>query len=178
MRTAVANDLRESAKIFKTMVWPSISHWFNGGELIPVEAVTNKEMREKLDTLAGIDAWHIKKDSGMRGIASRVQWIDKPYNTFTIRKERESGAETEYEKRKRAINGDKGWLYPEITIQAYVKKDKSKLLSVGAIKTKKLISSIDKVSTEVRTAYDRETGDWAKFYVVPWSELKGVKIKW
>lgn len=177
MRTAVADDLRESARIFKTMVWPSISHWFSGGELVPVEAVTNEEMSEKLDTLAGIDAWHVKQDSGMRGIASRVQWTDNPYNTFTVRKERESGIETEYEKRKRAINGDRGWLYPEITVQAYVSKDKSELLSAGAIKTKKLIGFIDEKDVEMKTAYDRQTGDWAKFYVVPWSGLKDVKIK-
>jgi hypothetical protein len=48
---------------------------------------------------------------------SRIQ-TGVNYKTFTIRNKRKSGARTEYEKRKIAI--EKGYLYPYLTVQAYV----------------------------------------------------------
>jgi len=84
MRQAVQEDLNESSKIFKRTVWPEIQSWFDNGQLIPVESVTASKMADKLDVYAGIDAWHFKKEKGIRGIASRVQWLGKAFNTFTV----------------------------------------------------------------------------------------------
>jgi hypothetical protein len=50
-----------------------------------------------------------------------VQW-GNARNTFTIRYKRASGAKTEYQKRSEAILNNKGYLYPYLTIQAYLDK--------------------------------------------------------
>jgi hypothetical protein len=116
-------DLDWSANAFSSLIWPVLSEII-GGELIHVEQITEISFAKDFDQLSGIDAWHIIKDKAIRGIASRVQECPlqfKPYNTFTIRKERNNSKyPTDYEKRKKAINSNKGWLYPHLTIQAYI----------------------------------------------------------
>jgi hypothetical protein len=78
----------------------------------------------------------------MRGIALRIQTIKspyKPYNTFTVRNKRQSGAKTEYEKRKYAI--ESGYLYPYLTVQAYV-NEQGKLISFAVSKTVDIMDMI------------------------------------
>src|SRR5690606_6164676 len=88
VRAEVARDLSRSAAAFRDIVWPEIKQWCRGGEIIPVESVTESGFASALDQLAGIDAWQAVEDIGMRGIASRVQWVAKPYRSFTIRETR------------------------------------------------------------------------------------------
>jgi len=147
MRGDVARDLGDSASEFLRAVWPKIKPWMGGGELYPVEAVTHDGFDKHLDTLSGIDAWQIKHNHGIRGIASRVQWIDpnnpkhKRFDTFSIRTKRPNGAETELAKRMRVIRDpDGGWLLPEFTVQAYMSEPKREgdLLSVAVVRTRAL----------------------------------------
>jgi hypothetical protein len=137
------------------------------GELKVVEGITVKQMAKLLDTLAGIDVWYINKLNGMRGIASRIQ-TGVNYKTFTVRNKRESGARTEYEKRKIAI--EKGYLYPYLTVQAYVTND-DKLMSFAIAKTEDIIDAIDK-----GLCYKDHTGadqiGQAEFFVVKWHDMK------
>jgi len=164
-------DLSKSSADFKELVWPEIKDtWFDGAKIIPVEAVTNDKMKDRLDQYAGIDMWELNENSGMRGIASRVQWTDRPWNSFTIRKERATGTMTEYEKRRKAIFGDRGYLYPEITIQAYINESRTKLLSVGGIKTKFLFQYVE--NNDVPTRKVDHDGK-AIFYYVHWDKLEG-----
>ncbi len=138
MRNEVAKDLSRSAKAFLEIVWPVIRDSVGGGELVPVESVTAEGFTKELDQLAGIDAWQIIRADGiMRGIASRVQWVkSNPYNSFTIRKSRTSGAITEYEKRLLAMKKRRlGALFPGVTVQAYLEEQTDKLLSVAHINT-------------------------------------------
>ena len=99
-----------------------------GGNLLPVETMLTPEARH-LDLLGGIDCWQVVPALGtMRGLAVRVQersptWSGPwPFATFTIREARVSGTETEYPKRLRAVQQThgEGWLYPALTVQAYV----------------------------------------------------------
>ena len=147
MRGDVARDLSDSAFEFQRAVWPQIKKWMGGGELHPVEEVAHQGFNKQLDALAGIDAWHIKHNYGIRGIASRVQWMDttnprhKRFDTFSIRTKRPSGAETEFAKRMRIISDpDGGFLLPEFTVQAYMSEPKraGELLSVSAVRTRSL----------------------------------------
>jgi len=114
-----------------------------GGSLIPVEANEEKNSRDELDYIAGIDAWHVAKcDKQMRGLASRVQRSSEPFNNFTIRYKLASGKPTEYEKRLEAINSQRdngtNWLYPDITVQAYINGQTNQLMSWAVMSTKQL----------------------------------------
>ena len=124
MNACVANDINWSSKAFITLVWPTISACCGGGEIVPVEGTD----RKMFDIHAGIDAWqYVSSDGAIRGIASRVQYDTGkngyPYNTFTIRWSRPN-CETEYKKRHEAIFGKRGYVWPFLTVQAYLNKVK------------------------------------------------------
>jgi len=162
------NDLKWSALAFSELVWPELQKII-GGDLIHVESITEISFAKDLDQLSGIDAWHIVKGKAIRGIASRVQecklnW--KTYDTFTVRKSRKNSKNaTEYEKRKDAIYSNKGWLYPHLTIQAYVSsKINGCLRSFAVAETKKIIDFIDSGQSKIRTCAN------AAFYVIPWDD--------
>lgn len=179
------SDLNASSVDFLRVVWPAIMVMVGGGEIIPVESVADKGMATMLDQRSGIDAWHLSQNGQVRGIASRVQWTDKPWNTFTVRYSRDSGAKTEYAKRKMDIESDAGWLYPHMTVQAYIAGSKvsgGDLLSVAVIKTKSLINACDQVVAGNVPGIDggiRHTSN-ATFIWMNWNWLKnmgyGVKI--
>lgn len=180
MRIDVARDLTDSAFDFLRVVWPAIRDACGGGELIPVEAVSAGEFAKTLDVLAGIDAWQISDDgAAIRGIASRVQW-DQPWNTFTVRFQRTSGAKTEYEKRCWTLaHTDEGWLYPALMSQGYVRQKRTgNLLSAAVART---MDVFDFIHAEPRVDWKtamRDGRGWcigktsnATFIVVPWANL-------
>src|SRR5574338_1021379 len=92
-------SLSRSMQQFTDVIQGSLGNVLKG-EFRIVEGNTVDEVAKLLDTLAGIDVWHINKLKGIRGLASRIQTTDRNWHTFTIRRTRESGAATEYEKRK------------------------------------------------------------------------------
>jgi len=132
-----------------------------------------------LDQYSSIDAWYIKKDEGVRGLASRVQY-DYTCNTFTIRRSRESGARTEFDKLTYAIENQ--WLHPYWFCHAYIYpvKPQKKVYSVALCKTLDLIKHIQK-GQEGHDYYIRSVDKYgaADFYVVPWVKLeeKGYFLK-
>ena len=166
------------------LVWPRIAPWMRGGELIPVESTTAASLQATFDTLAGIDAWHIcHEQRAMRGIASRVQTIAdgyEPYNTFTIRYRRSSGAETEFAKRLAAIRDrDGGWLYPHLTCQAYIDQRKERLLSCAVVRTKDLYMYADDWLDHggEQACIRTNRADANEFIVVKWTSLKGDGVR-
>jgi hypothetical protein len=164
-------NLTKSARDFIKLVWPTIRQYFNNCKIRHMETVTTVTFCRELDQEAGIDAWTLDTERGMRGIASRVQW-NINYRTFTIRKERESGAKTEFEKRLYAIRND--WLYPFYTVQAYISiaENKRELLSVAWCKTKDLIEYIEEGALGedyyIKTVDNNGKAD---FFVVPWKKF-------
>lgn len=175
-----AQDASDSHKTFVEVVWPEVASALRGGEFLPVEGVTDDELRRHLDQLAGIDAWQLVAGEGMRGIASRVQ--PGHWDTFTIRYERDTGNKTEWEKRCYALdNPASGWLLPALTIQAYV--NDGVLNSVAVVRTADLFA----YAREHLAAKDRQVwikgnrpdvvGDSNTFVVVPWSNLRRSKIR-
>ena len=162
-------DLKWSARAFSELVWPELNRII-GGDLIHVESITEISFARDLDQLSGIDAWHIVKGKAIRGIASRVQeclpkW--KTYDTFTVRKSRQySQNATEYEKRKDAIYSNRGWLYPHLTVQAYVSsKTNGYLRSFAVAETKNIIDFIDSGKSKTKPCAN------AVFYVIPWDKI-------
>lgn len=165
-------------------MWPAIRPALGGGELLPVEAVTTEQMRTDLDILAGIDAWHIvRREGGIRGIASRVQADGNRWDTFTIRYKRATGSETEFDKRMRAIRqSHRGWMYPHLTVQAYLSADRETLLSWGVVNTRELYLYVDRELLNDRNPgiQIRSNGqDGNQFIAVLWSRLRnaGIEVK-
>lgn len=170
MHETLARQLSASAADFRRLVWPRIAPWLGGGNLVPVETVTDSRFAAQTDMLAGVDAWHVDSSRGMRGIASRVQWCESPWNTFTVRMWRSSGKPTEIDKRRFALNDARGgWLFPIFTVQAYVwPKTDGQLLSVAMMFTHDLVRLVD-----CDFGYEKATssGD-AGFRVVTWHEVE------
>jgi len=134
-----------------------------------------------LDQYSSIDVWYIKKDEGIRGLASRVQY-GYTCNTFTIRQSRESGARTEFDKLTYAIENQ--WLHPYWFCHAYMYpiKPQKKLYSVALCRTSDLIKYIQKGQKGYNKDYYVQSVDKygaATFYVVPWVrfEKKGYFLK-
>lgn len=182
MRDDVKRDLSASAFDFVRVVWPQMRVFCGGGELMPVESVTAGQFAQALDVRAGIDAWQIHTSHGIRGIASRVQWGDRDWGTFTVRYSRSSGATTEYEKRRAAIASGAGWLFPYLTIQAYVEKParEGALLSAAVCRTADLIRYIEETHDPDLPVNERnEHGAWLRpnhvdgnlFWVCEWNVM-------
>lgn len=170
MRTCVAKDMTWSSSAFEVLVWPAISTCCGGGEIERVEG----DDRSKLDIYAGIDAWqYVATDGAMRGIASRVQYdtgkFGYPYNTFTIRWSRPN-SKTEYEKRRDAIFGKQGYVWPYFTVQAYLNSTKTDLVSVGVVKTRDLYSFVDLYGTDGFKTVENKDGS-SSFKIVSWEML-------
>ncbi|WP_150410749.1 MULTISPECIES: hypothetical protein [Xanthomonas] len=144
MNTAITQMLSASAQDFQDIVWPRIcvTPLVGGGAIRTVEAVAERNFKDELDLLAGIDAWQIQYGpTAMRGIASRVQW-GGCHHSFSIRTKLPSGNETEFQKRLRAIQHiDEGHLYPHLTIQGYLDQRGGTLLAAAAVKTRDLIEN-------------------------------------
>jgi hypothetical protein len=132
----IERSINKSSRAFMDVVWPVISKYIGGGDIVPVEGVTDESMAQKFDTISGIDAWQIT-DKGIRGIASRVQPQGKSWDTFTIRRSLVSGQKTEWHKRVETIfSQQQGSLYPAVTVQAYMNFNYTEpLYSVACIHT-------------------------------------------
>jgi hypothetical protein len=141
--------------------------------------VTDEKMAEELDQTAGVDSWNVKHDDTIRGVASRVQYIETsqlngPPGTFTIRKSLPSGAKTEFQKRLDAIRKDA--LYPVWTVQAYLDRPDGRLMEVGRVKTKNLIEHINGGSEDDGDYFVKDPPGEASFYIVKWSKLESLGI--
>jgi len=176
--------ISKSAKDFQDIVWPRLKDKIGGGKIIPVETVTDNIFAKEIDTLAGIDAWHIYKNGmGMRGIASRVQWrINNGkiapgfgkygYQTFTIRHKLANGGNTEYQKRMYAINSDVDrFLFPDLTIQAYLENPEGEFLSAAVIQTRELFEII---MTHPQWNDYKIVAGGNEMLVIKWSDIKQV----
>jgi hypothetical protein len=179
MREDVKRQLTKSATAFSDIIWPIVGPLIGDGKLIRVESVTDGEFTNELDAMAGIDAWQVIQDIGIRGIASRVQpsglkQNGKTYETFTVRAAVRSGADTEYHKRLRAIeNPDWGLLCPHLTIHSYVSEDWKRALAIAAIRTKDLISFIRDNMDKV---WETQVEGGNRMYAIKWSELCKAQI--
>ncbi len=178
MRTEVRDDLTSSSYLWRALVWPAIAASLRGGELMSLEHLKGCAVAHALDVYAGIDGFHLHQECGMRGLAHRAQVVGdaKPYNTFTIRSGRESGAVTELEKRTAALQNDGGWLFPALTIQTYAKTWQGPLVSVGIAQTADIIDYIQR--GHATTQYVRHRGS-AEFKVCKWDKMKqlGYSVK-
>jgi len=162
-------DLKKSNTAFLKIIWPKIKYLCGGGDIQPVEIISDNQIARDLDILCGIDIWQTVEGRGCRGIASRVQFGDKSWGTFTIRKSRDSGARTEYEKRVEAIK-DGRFIYPYLMCHAYIDTPGENLLEVGLARTIDVFDAIEKELVVVKTTTN------ASFLAVNFEDVKDVKI--
>lgn len=159
----VLHDMTDSASDFLRVVWPELSQVIGGGTLLPMETMTDSVIAREFDILAGIDAWQIHSTHGIRGLATRVQWIDttryRPYNSFSVRYARDSDTRTEYAKQTASL-GRPGWVSPGLTVQAFVAKPvgHGDLLSCAAVKTERLFGLLSTLEASGFTDRDAPGG--------------------
>ena len=184
MTSPVPHLLSQSASDFVNIVWPAVKALplIGGGQLQPVEATSDAEFAKTLDMLAGIDAWQVlTSPAAMRGLASRVQW-GPAHNSFTVRIALPSGTETEYHKRIRALdNREQGYLYPHLTVQAYLDQVGGTLLSAAVVRTadlfekaRLLVENRSKLRLDERSRLFgfRQNPDGTEFLYMSWSYLR------
>lgn len=172
-KTAVViSDMRTSMD-YLVKAEPVIKQLLNGGEILPVEG-SDDEVCKMLDLTCGIDYFHVYSNGLTWGIASRMQPnCSKGWNTFTVRMKRESGAKTEYEKRKFAIdhNGE----YPFLTMQGYFDRNNN-VISLAIAKTVDVMNCVENDIGYYRHTGQDKTGQ-AEFYVIPWDKMKQAGYK-
>lgn len=182
------NDLTQSAQAFVSIVWPAMvdRRMVSPGELISLEQAQKTPLANLLDVYAGFDALQVYEGRLIRGIASRIQTLDRtpakyqadfPYNTFTVRASRDSGVKTELEKRREAITSN-AWLYPHLTVQAYLETFDGDWMSIAVIKTADLIHIIDNPISK-NQCFERKVSKngAAVFKVVPWAHIDPAIVK-
>lgn len=172
MREDVDHDMQSSTADFCRYVWPYIAAHISGGRLVVVESAT---VRHVLDTHAGIDYLQVL-DTGVRGLAARVQW-GRCYNTFTVRFQRRGASPESTECFKHAQAVKHGLLRPHITVQAYLgERGSGPLLAAGIVRS----DDLDRYLTEGGAFTVKDVrGGQAQFHVVRWDDLRahGVPIK-
>lgn len=183
---AVKEDLSKTAKSFKKVVAPVVSEWVSG-DLVSNEESMDPRMANRFDRDSGIDVWNFKGGGGTVGVASRIQWggsvLDKnnqPQGTFTVRYARSSGAETEYQKRKKEIFSPAP-ISPFYTVQAYLTEPVGDPICIAMVETEKLIRFImDEMEGKEESLSNPGYGinrsndspdRWADFYWVKWWHL-------
>lgn len=143
-------------------------------EIVSIEDIEKVGILKMLDRQSGIDAFQISKD-GIRGLGLRIQNINQHnFDTFTIRYSRKNNTTTEYEKRKKAIEDqkEKGFLYPFLTVQAYVDYDTKEVLKISIVKTESLYNYIDENLDMILKKQKRTVNDGNELIYVNFDQLK------
>lgn len=162
---------RKSAERFKRLIKDDLLGHFKS-EYVAVEEYPDRELNRVIDMYGGIDLI-LKSKTGLRGVASRIQpsnpnYPNKNWRTFTVRYSRESGVDTEYQKRSDAIKN--GCLYPCYTLQAYLDENEN-LLGYALCKTRDLLTLIDRGIFRLKRTGEDQIGQ-AWFFVVRWRDFK------
>ena len=140
-----------------------------GGRFVAVEGRVD-EVAKLLDTNAGIDALFIDKLGLIHGVAVRVQFTDRSWDTFSVRCERDSGNPTEYDKRVAALKARA--MVPHMTFQGYASKAGSTALSAAWVSTVHLFELLG--DQEFMRTHSRRMNmqDGNSFYYALWDELR------
>ena len=172
MNNAVKKKMSKSIYDFERIVKPKLAKSeLVEGNIISIEKATlekYKNLISSFDILAGIDAWIINTSKGIQGLASRIQWRTKNWETFTIRFKLPTGNETEYHKRLRAIETGE-YLYPFYTVQAYIDIPRTgNLLGMAVAKTAHIFDMIKAGKCGERPNPE----DGVRFKWVDWKEMQ------
>jgi hypothetical protein len=177
MSREVERRMSRSSEDFTRLVWPTIGRGF--GRVIPVESVSEGVFATELDRRSGVDVWLVGVDEHMRGLASRVQWTDRSYDTFTVRVRSCGGGLTEYDKRRREIETNRGGVggvvTPYYVTQGYVSKDRYRLVGAAIARMRDVIAAVEMDLGR----FIPPNRDGSRGYAVPWCALResGAQIR-
>jgi len=175
MKQNVKEKISWSAQQLRDRIWPilQMSPMIDVGRLVRVEEHDKLYGTHftDLDREDGIDYFIRYEQGGSKGFASRV--TKDTFSEFTIRVQKESGCDTEFQKRCRSI--DQGLTRPVLATHGHVDPVSNRLLSVGVVGSDDLI-------TFLRQNFDRITKKWtnirdARFAKIPYTLLKECGIK-
>ena len=179
---AVMHDLQNSLKQVEKAK-PIIRELLRGGEIKAVEG-RDDEICLMLDQNCGTDYFQIYRkgdllDGVVWGIGSRFQKVrhgSKTFDTFTIRKSREYGTDTEYIKRKRAIQNN--GIYPYLTMHGYYDEETEEILSLAIAKTIDVWDCIDNRFAYTMFTNYNQIGQ-SEFYCLRWDKMlrEGYPVK-
>lgn len=158
--------LSQSAAYFRAEVWPLFHDKLGGGELVPVESVTDSRFAKLLDTQAGVDGWQVVSTGGIRGIASRVQ-VGTCWRSWTIRSQTANGGRTE---RDKLLDVDMTLLRPSFHIQAYTESWHLPPTEAACIRTVDLIRLLIGTSNPEMT----NPADGNRFVPIWWKDALAV----
>ena len=164
--TAIERSIKKSSQSFLSVVWPVLQEVIDG-DVMPIEGVIDSTLSGLIDMQTGIDVFHIH-NSGIRGLASRVQPYGKSWDMFTVRRDKSGNNNTEYQKRKYAIETGNS-LYPQLTSHAYLSQDSMELISVALAYTEDIIKMIDNDMHQDIKRAGNET-----FFCVGWWDMRSV----
>jgi hypothetical protein len=172
--------LWDSAFDFRRAVIPVLANWLPDGYFVGVEDAPDHPAVRVVDKVAGIDGWYVSAGATrLQGIASRVQYGTEPYDSFTIRAKRRSGAPTELEKKLDALQRqDQHFAVPHYTVQAWVERRRTgRALHVLLVRTQDLFEFV--VAHPDRVERRRNPADGTEFIVVWADDLRdaGVDVK-
>ena len=168
MGSDFTKTMLQMQECYREVVLPAVkkllkSHW----QIISVET-EKPEIAKWLDVYGGCD-WLLldKEKSIIYGVASRIQFAEKSFDTFTVRFKRDNNAPTEYEKRKEAIKS--AGIYPKYTFQAYVSKE-MQVLGMAMMFTSDLLKFIEKKSSVIKHTGEEQIGQ-ASFIACKWEDI-------
>jgi hypothetical protein len=158
--------LWDSALDFRQTVLPELRKWLPAGRFVPVEDAATSPALSVLDTVAGVDGWLVSGTAKLQGVASRVQYGDTSWDSFTVRARLRSGAPTELAKRLEALRDRDGhYVVPEFTVQAYVTRPRTGFLSLALlVRTEELYRFIHEHPHALQRRHN--PADGAEFVVV------------
>lgn len=162
------NAISVSALNVQTFILPILKRLYPNCDFIHNEIAEDK-IAKSLDYYAGIDLLKIDKEKGnIQGIASRVQFTELCYETFTTRFKRDSGTPTEFDKRLNAMRN--GFLSATLTMHAYISPSLNQLLGMAIAKTSDIWRFIQQENPPLKHTSEYQYGQ-ASFYVVKWQDL-------
>ena len=175
---SVISDLKYSLNKVE-QAKPIIRHLLGGGEIQTVEG-RDDEICLMLDRNCGIDYFQMYDNGITWGIGSRFQKIYPgkfPYNTFTVRKDRQSNERTEFEKKEIAIK--RNGIYPYLSLQGYYDAITGEMISLAIAKTKDIMEIIKIGYYRILRTGTSQIGQAFFFYTVDWYAVKkmGYPIK-
>ena len=140
------------------------------GKIVSTEC--EETVARLLDMRAGIDAILDHPYYGLLGMGIRIQY-GRDYRTFTIRKQRETQAITEYAKHANALLED--GMTTKFNVHAYIDEKSGALHSAAIALTHDIYGCIDRGLCDERMTGNDQIGQ-AAFYVVDWDTLKDNKM--
>jgi len=162
-----AKTMREALKGFKC-IEPQILKSLRAKGIRYFEDHDDNQILHHLDRHNGIDSMVIYDDNQIRFMANRIQY-NQNYKTFTVRETFLGSKNTEYQKRKDAIND--GYAYPHLTSQVYLNKKTNSILSMAFVRTSDLYEYIDEHQEELKYFVAKDGGLENGFIVVEWQKL-------